>query len=140
MITAQKTLLRIQMGVIAAFLMVKFFFRPIVLESRYEGVLKIFVLSFPNFCEAVAGTIFLTFAFLLLKDRFFNTSKLQEEYLYLIAILFAGVYVILQEFKIHNLGGNNTYDPYDVLFSIIGLVSAYGILSRLRPKIIDRLN
>lgn len=137
MITAQQTLLRIQLGVIAAYMVVKFFLRPLVLESEYGGLLQIFVLSFPNFCEAVAGTIFITFAVLLLKNRFFVNSKLKEKQLYLISVLLAGVYVLLQEFKIHNLGGNNIYDPFDVVFSIFGLLTVLYILNRLNPKIID---
>ncbi len=55
-------------------------------------------------------------------------EKLNDQTIYLIATLAAAVYVILQEFKIHNLGGANTYDPYDVVASIIGLITVFTIL------------
>ena len=53
----------------------------------------------------------------------------------MLATAAAAVYVILQEFKIHNLGGENVYDPYDVVFSVIGLITAYLILHTLKPRI-----
>lgn len=138
MITAQNTLLRIQFGIIVSFIIVKFLMRPFVLQNNFPEVIKIFVLSYPNFCEAIIGTIVLTYILLMITARATkNKPKFKERYVYLISVLAAGVYVILQEFKIHNLGGINVYDPYDVLFSVLGLITAYFLLIRVSPKIID---
>lgn len=50
--------------------------------------------------------------------------------IYLLATLLAGTYVLTQEFKLHNLGGRNVYDPYDALASIIGIVGMLLVLVR----------
>ena len=56
-------------------------------------------------------------------------GNLSERSVYLIATFLAGVYVLSQEVKWHNLGGNNVYDPYDVVASLIGLVVINRIFS-----------
>lgn len=132
-----KPLIRIHFGVIASYFVVKFMMRPFVLENEYTGLIKIFVLSYPNFCEAVAGTLIVTFGLLLLRGFIMKRRPmafLKGGHLYLVASLLAGSYVILQEFKIHNLGGRNVYDPYDIVFSVAGLIIAYFVLVRIRPS------
>ncbi len=129
----------IYFGILGSFIVVKSLFRPYVLSQEYGRILEVFVLSYPNFCEAIVGS-FVIFALLsLAKGRMIKRKpnlKLNEHYLYLIAIILAGTFVILQEFKIHNLGGTNVYDPYDVLFSVLGLIGAYIILRIVKPEII----
>lgn len=51
------------------------------------------------------------------------------------AVILAGIYVITQELKVHNLGGNNVFDPNDVVFSCIGLLIGYMIIIRIKPQI-----
>lgn len=136
MITSQNLLLRIQLGVIITYFIVKFWLRPFVLENEYGGSLKILVLSYPNYCEAIVGSIMIVFLLLLgnskvKKDKFL----LPEKYMPFFAVLIAGTYVILQEFKVHNLGGNNVYDIYDVGFSVVGLVTILCLLLYIQPKI-----
>jgi len=115
--------------------MVKFLIRPIVIENEITGLIKIFSMSYPNFCEAIAGTIVIAFMLLVINGKFGKKGLgLKEEYIPLISILTSGIYVLLQEFKIHNIGGTNVYDPYDVIFSIIGLIIAYGLLLYVKPK------
>jgi len=115
---------------------VKFGLRPFVLENDYGGILKIFVLSYPNFCEAVAGTIMLFFFLLIINSKFKRKKfKLQEKYMPYVSVLIAGIYVLLQEFKVHNLGGNNVFDIYDVIFSLVGLITILCILIHIGPKI-----
>ena len=48
--------------------------------------------------------------------------KLKETSIYLISVSLAALYVISQELKFHNLGGNNVYDVNDVIASVLGLV------------------
>ena len=38
--------------------------------------------------------------------------------------------MLTQELKFHNLGGNNVYDPWDLLFSVAGLASMGIVLGR----------
>ncbi len=116
-------LARIQIGIIVLFVINKLLIRPFVVERDFSAPFQIFVLSFSNFCEAIVGTMTVTYLCLVLNYRFLSPmSRVKESIIYVAATVLAGVYVILQEFKIHNLGGENVYEPYDVLFSIIGLV------------------
>ncbi len=114
---------------VAAFIMFvlnKFFVRPFVLENDYPDILQIIVLSLPNFTEAVMGTLLLTGILLQLRHFFGdNLKSLKTTYVYLIALILASVYVISQEFTLHNIGGNNVYDPYDLVASILGLTLTY---------------
>ena len=53
---------------------------------------------------------------------------IKDRYIYLIAVSIALIYSVSQEFKFHNLGGNNVYDPFDVIASLIGLGITYGLI------------
>ncbi len=79
--------------------------------------------SIPNFFEAILGTSLLVLILLTLK---FNNVKFLREAndanLKLLGIGLSTTYVITQELKFHNLGGNNIYDFNDLIASIIGLV------------------
>lgn len=138
MISSQNTLLKIQFGVIISYGLIKFLARPFVLEQNYGGIPEIFVLSYPNFCEAIVGTIPLTFLLLVGNNKINNNQRIKERNIPLLATIIAGFYVILQEFKIHNLGGKNIYDPYDVAFSAAGLLLVYFLLNYIQPRFIDR--
>lgn len=130
-------LVRIQLGVIVTFIANKIWIRPYVLENDFSAPINTFVLSYPNFCEATVGTILLGYMGLVLKHHGFPfLAKIKNTTIYIIATLFAAIYVILQEFKIHNLGGRNIYDPYDVIFSVLGLIAAYLLLLFLKPRIV----
>jgi len=95
--------LRVIFGVVVLFMINKFLLRPYVLASDFPEAVNIFVLSFPNFCEAICGSLLLANIGLSLKSR-----------------------------KIHNLGGRNVYDPFDLLFSVIGLLIAAVILGNVK--------
>ncbi|MGX1927918.1 hypothetical protein [Flagellimonas sp. 2504JD4-2] len=85
-----------------------------------SSIAEVLVYSIPNLCEAIMGTIVTTALLFMLNDRL--KLKLQEVYVYAISISFAAIYVISQELKYHNIGGNNVYDFNDLLASIIGLL------------------
>lgn len=130
-----RTNLRVMFAFVVAYLLNKFLLRPWVIESDITGLLKTFTFSFPNFCEGVVGTILLANIALAANAHFLNESrKWKEVSIYFTVTLLAGVYVILQEFKVHNLGGRNVYDFNDVVFSIIGLAFALGYLLIMKPK------
>ena len=128
-------LARIQIIVIALFAFFKFI-RPSVLESHPNEWVKITLLSLPNFFEAIVGVLILTAIGLSLNQRILSTNKqLQSNSIYLLAVLLAGIYVLTQEFKIHNLGGNNVFDQNDVVFSIVGLIVGYLVIRRMKPTL-----
>jgi len=125
-------IIRIQLVVVVAFIFFKAI-RPGVLDGNSPEAFKLFLLSFPNFCEGVVGVLMLTLVGLysMLKLKF----KIRDQLVYLMAAILAAIYVILQEVKIHNLGGNNVYDPNDILFSIVGLIVGYLIVNKMKPSI-----
>lgn len=115
--------------VILVFFLNKFLLRPWVLENETSKFFQIIVLSIPNLIEAMIGTLLLTGILLQLKYRFNKKiGYIKDEYIYLFAVGLASIYSISQEFKFHNFGGNNIYDPYDVIASLIGLGLTYGLI------------
>ena len=79
--------------------------------------------SIPNFLEPLVGLPALTGILLLLRqDRFALLRKLSERSVYFLSVFLGACYVITQELRIHNLGGNNVYDPNDLVASVIGLL------------------
>lgn len=114
---------------ILVFFLNKFLLRPWVLENETSEFFRIIVLSIPNLIEAVIGTLLLTGIMLQLKHRFNNKmGHIKDSYLYLVAVSLATIYSVSQEFKFHNFGGNNVYDPYDVIASLIGFVMTYVLI------------
>jgi len=114
-----------------SFVAVKLLLRPVVLAGDAPVLLDIFVLSYPNFCEAIIGSFVIVTAITYLYQRFFTARfSLSHQFITFLGLLLTGLYVITQEFQIHNLGGRNVYDPYDVLFSVIGLACSYFLLVR----------
>lgn len=105
--------------------------RPWVLENEMPEFFRILVLSVPNLAEAIVGTLVLT-GILLQMRQYFNSrlGALKDTYIYLAAVGIAGAYAISQEYKWHNLGGNNVFDIYDVIASIIGLVLTFGLINK----------
>lgn len=75
------------------------------------------------------GTIVITGLMHLGKWRLGWFKTLTEKNIYNTAVSLASIYVITQEFKIHNLGGTNIYDPNDVIASIIGLVFIWSLMN-----------
>lgn len=116
---------------ILIFILNKFYFRSWVLEKELPELFKIFVLSVPNLAEAIIGTLLLTGILYQLR-QYFNKRLvgLKDTYIHLAAVGIAGVYGISQEYKLHNIGGNNVFDIYDVIASIIGLIIAFGFIQK----------
>ena len=109
-----RNLARIQLGVIVLFAFFKFI-RPSVLKGTSAQWIKTTLLSLPNFFEGIIGVIVLTTIGLVIHQRIEDRLKkrLDIRIVYFIALLLSGIYVISQELKIHNLGGNNVYDKND---------------------------
>ncbi|MDW3192304.1 MAG: hypothetical protein R8G66_08065 [Cytophagales bacterium] len=100
--------------------------RPWIMEDEIQGFVATISYSVPNFIEAVMGTFIVT-GFLTYYGWtwFRNMTVLQ-----LIGVVLAGVYVITQELKIHNIGGNNVYDLNDLFASIFGLVFSFLLIRK----------
>ena len=92
---------------------------------------KLFLLSFPNLCEGIIGVLTLTGIGIYL-NTYLNIPKY---FIYILAVVLATIYVTTQELKIHNLGGNNVYDPNDLIFSAVGLFIGTMIIFLLQPTI-----
>ena len=108
------------------FVLNKLYIRPFVLENDYPHIFQIVVLSLPNFSEAIMGTILLTGILFELRQLLgYKLKYIKTSYVYFSALILASTYVISQEFKLHNIGGNNVYDPYDLVASCIGLALTY---------------
>ena len=128
-------LARVQLVVLVIFVFAKLI-RPFVLKNFPTKWGDIILLSLPNFFEAIIGVVVLTSIGLVVNQRWLkNDYKLNNKTIYFVATVIAAIYVISQELKFHNLGGENVYDPFDVLFSMIGLVSAYFIVLYIKPKV-----
>lgn len=121
---------RIQIIVGIIFVFFKAIRKPVAAKNPGE-IIEVFLYSFPNFCEGIIGVLTLTIIGLLLRRwKSFNVVIV-----YCLAPILASIFVLTQEFKIHNLGGNNIYDPNDVVFSIIGLFVGTLIIIKIKPVI-----
>lgn len=128
-------LARIQIGVIVLFAILKLI-RPSVLDSDSPELLKLCLLSLPNFFEGIIGVLTLTAIGLYLNDKLpKKIIRLTNFFIYVLATVLAGIYVLTQEFKIHNIGGNNVFDQNDVIFSIAGLMVGLAIVIWLWPTV-----
>lgn len=127
-------LARLQIAIIVLFVLFKFI-RPDALAGDSPDWIKKTLLSLPNFFEGVIGVLVLTGMGLYVNAKFLDENRrLRTQLLYIIVTIIAGIYTLTQEFKMHNLGGNNVYDPNDVIFSIVGLAMGYLILYWMQPK------
>ena len=106
--------------------------RPWVWKNDFHPFWEIIVNSFPNFLEALVGMLLLTGISFQLRRRYpQQLGNWKDAHLILLSTIIAAIYVISQEFKLHNIGGNNVYDPNDVGASIFGLVLMNVLLNRL---------
>ena len=119
-------------GTFLAFLVVKGGLRRVLAGHEIPAWLEVVLYSFPNTAEAiigmtnVAGLLFVARS--ILRPRF---DAVPDWAISLLAMVLAGIYVISQEVKLHNLGGANVYDPYDVAASLLGLAVTFGLFWRV---------
>ena len=111
------------------FILNKLILRPWILEIEAPNILLIFIYSIPNLLEAIIGTLILTGILLQLRQYFNNKfGSIKDISIHILAVSIASIYVLSQELKFHNLGGNNVFDLYDIIASIIGLILTFGII------------
>lgn len=127
-------LARIQIVFVLLFILLKII-RPSILNSNSPELFKTISLSLPNFFEAVIGTLIITGIGLYLNMKLLNKKRINLTIIYILAPIIAAVYVLTQELKIHNLGGENVFDKNDMLFSVIGLLVSFLLVLWIKPKI-----
>ncbi|MDZ7680157.1 MAG: hypothetical protein U5J63_00255 [Fodinibius sp.] len=127
---AIKNYIRYLFGIaILVFILNKLLIRPWLLANDVPGIFLIVTYSIPNLIEAIIGTLVLTGILLQIRQYFYHKfGSVRDTYIHLLAVSIASIYVIAQELTFHNLGGNNVYDPYDIVASLIGLIATFGII------------
>ncbi|MEX0998271.1 MAG: hypothetical protein WDZ45_14570 [Flavobacteriaceae bacterium] len=113
---------------ILLFVLNKLYLRPWVIENELSGFVLMVTNSIPNLLEAIIGTLITTGILLQLHFYFTKTRTHKNLPIRIFAVVIAAIYVISQEIKFHNLGGNNVYDPFDLIASVIGLVGTFMII------------
>ena len=114
---------------ILLFILNKLYLRPWVLENELSGFILLLVYSIPNLLEAIIGTLLLTGILFQLRQSYNEKiGNIKDINIRVLAVALATIYVISQELKLHNLGGNNVYDPYDLLASITGLIGTFVVI------------
>ena len=114
---------------ILLFILNKLYLRPWVLENELSGFILLLVYSIPNLLEAIIGTLLLTGILFQLRQSYNEKiGNIKDINIRVLAVALATIYVISQELKLHNLGGNNVYDPYDLLASIAGLIGTFVVI------------
>lgn len=124
-------LLRLYLSAFIFFFLNKFALRPFVLDGDFPNWIDTFVLSLPNTIETIfgMGIVGAALAVILekLKPRFGEVPDLA---IYISTLILAGAFVLTQEFKLHNLGGRNVFDPNDAVASVIGLTLMFILFVR----------
>lgn len=121
------------------FFILKIWFRPWIREQEGFEYLKLIANSFPNYVEAYLGTFTIVVFLTIAKLKNLSWIKdLSDITIYTFSTIFAGIFVITQEMKIHNLGGSNIYDFNDVVASVIGLIVIFGMLNIYGIKLIKK--
>ena len=124
-------IVRLYLGSVALFFVNKIAVRSWVLGSDLPEFFNVFVLAVPNTLEAIVGMVMVGGILTAVKLRASpRLDALSPAVLTMMAAILTGTYVLTQEFKIHDLGGRNVYDPYDVLASVVGLVLTSALFLR----------
>ena len=124
-----QTIRRIFAFLFILFILNKLIIRPWVLEHSSSELLEILVLSLPNFIEAFMGSTVIAVFLYYFQTKVTLLRSFSPVLLNLLACVLAAIYVITQELKIHNLGGRNVYDPYDLIASILGLLFTFMVFT-----------
>ena len=114
-----------------AFLLNRHIVRPWVLENVVSGPVTVVVNSLPNLVEAIVGTIWIAGTLLDIWRRVGGPRfYLDCTYIYKVATVIAGLFVILSEVNWIRFRGPNVYDPNDLAASVLGLFLVYFLLVR----------
>lgn len=121
---------RLYLGALGFFLVNKFVVRPLTLHSALPRWVEVVVYSSPNLMEAIVGMTVIAVLLLLARRRYPRFRAWTSELtVYALTAGLAGTFVLTQEFKLHDLGGRNVYDPWDAVASAVGVVVMWAVFS-----------
>ncbi len=117
------------------FVLNKFLVRPLFELRELPELVTVVSYSLPNFCEAVMGLTVTSGLIAWVHRRGLAPLQAMGNIArQMLASVLATTYVLTQEVGFHDLGGNNVYDPNDVVASVLGialmsvLFLRYGVL------------
>ena len=120
------------------FVIVKGGLRRLAAGREVPGWIEVTLYSFPNTAEAVIGmTTVVGLLFVARSAARPRFDGVPDRGLYALGAILTGLYVISQELKLHHIGGDNVYDPYDVAASVVGLGITLAVFWRVgfaRPR------
>jgi len=115
-------LVRIYVGSLVFFVLNKLLLRPLVADRPVPAWMDVVLYSSPNLIEAVMGMTTVAVLLLLARERLGRRwAQASDAAVYAATAFLAGTYVLTQEFKLHDLGGRNVYDPLDAVASCVGV-------------------
>lgn len=115
-------------GAFAVFMVNKFALRPAFESRPLPEALGVLTYSVPNFCEAVMGLTVISGLLWWSQQRGLALFRgWRPRGILALATVLTGTYVLTQEVGMHRLGGNNVFDPNDVLASLLGLAMTAGL-------------
>lgn len=124
-------LFRLYVGALGFFAVNKLIIRPVTSDASVPRWLEVLIYSSPNLVEAVVGMTTVAVLLLLARRRVGRGwSWASDSVIYGLSALLAGSYVLSQEFKLHDLGGRNVFDPLDAAASAVGVVAMWGLFLR----------
>tara|TARA_R110000868_G_scaffold304437_7_gene565042 strand:+ start:12473 stop:12973 length:501 start_codon:yes stop_codon:yes gene_type:complete len=126
-----KPILYTYLVVFLTFPIIKGILRPWAISTIPDSFFTTALFSYPNFAEAVLGLSSVSTILFVFRNwcrERFDRNLFQDEFLYLISGFLSAVFVITQELKIHDLGGENIYDINDIYASCIGLIFTLSLL------------
>ena len=130
-IPIKRYLIRLYLGALAFFVVNKFVIRALTADAAVPGWLEVVTLSSPNLVEAIVGTTNVAVLLLLARRHLGQRwAAVSDSAVYTTAALLAATFVLTQEFKLHDLGGRNVYDPLDAVASGIGVVAMWLLFHR----------
>lgn len=126
--TLKPYVIRVYLGALVVFLVNKFVVRPLTRGVDLNVGVEVFIYSSPNALEAIVGTTNIVVLLLFARARLGRSWR--DASLYTLGALVAAVFVLTQEFRLHDLGGRNVYDPLDAVASVLGVLLMWGLFLR----------
>jgi hypothetical protein len=130
-IPIRRYLVRLYLASLGFFVLNKLVLRPLLSDAEIPSWLEVVLYSSPNLIEAVMGTTTVAVLLLLARQRLGGRwAEVSDLVVYSVAAVLAGTWVLTQEFKLHDLGGRNVYDPLDAVASAVGVALMWLIFVR----------
>ncbi len=136
----RRHVVQLYLGSLAFFALNKFVIRPLVEGWELPRLIEVVIFSSPNAVEAIVGMTSIAVLLLLARRHWRRFENIRDAWIYSAAAVLTLAFVLTQEFRLHDLGGRNVYDPNDAVASVVGvlamwlLFSRWGVLEPARAK------